>query len=236
MITKELIEDRINNFWGYGNLNAPIWFIGLEEGFTGNLDDLEKRLLKTQGKSVLDCHADMLEVTDHIKFYRGTNPPLQSTTKKLIAILFYLKGKTVFDNDDIRRFQGTQFGRLNSDHCSLEFLPLPNNKSDSWIYDFIGIDYLSSRKKYEQTIFPRRIALFRDIIDKYSPKVVIFYTLKFKDSFESIIGKKADHIGEDVFACKKDNTSYFIITHPTATGLSNEKWEKISMKIKGFLD
>jgi len=33
MISKELIEKRINKFRGYGNLNSDIWFIGMEEGF-----------------------------------------------------------------------------------------------------------------------------------------------------------------------------------------------------------
>ena len=33
MINKELIQNRIDNFWGYGSLDAPVWFIGIEERF-----------------------------------------------------------------------------------------------------------------------------------------------------------------------------------------------------------
>ena len=43
MITKELIENRINHFFGYGNIESDIWFIGMEEGFDGNLSDLKIR-------------------------------------------------------------------------------------------------------------------------------------------------------------------------------------------------
>lgn len=238
MIIKELIEDRINNFWGYGNLNSPIWFIGMEEGFTGNQKDLENRFLRTKGKSVLDCHKDMLDVPDHIKFYRGSNPPLQKTISKLIATIFYLQGKSNFDNDEIRKFQGTKFGRLDSNHCSLEFLPLPvnNTNTNSWKYAAIGIDYLLSRNKYQEKIFPIRIKLFRQLIQKHSPKVIIFYSLTFKSQWESIIGSFANNLGDETYACQNGDTCYFIISHPARKGLTNATWEKVCLKMKRYLD
>ena len=66
-ITKDLIEGRINNFWGYGNLDGNVWFIGLEEGFGGNENDLARRLSKN--KVVLDNQGDMRDVADHIRWF-----------------------------------------------------------------------------------------------------------------------------------------------------------------------
>ena len=54
MINNDLIANRIKNYWGYGNLDSDMWFIGMEEGFSGSLHDLEKRFIKTKNKSVTD--------------------------------------------------------------------------------------------------------------------------------------------------------------------------------------
>ena len=42
MITQKLIKRRIENFWGYGSFEAPVWFVGMEEGRDpkANEDDL----------------------------------------------------------------------------------------------------------------------------------------------------------------------------------------------------
>ena len=55
-ISKEIIENRINNFLGYGNINSKIWFFSIEEGTKGNLQALEERFRATRDKSILDCY------------------------------------------------------------------------------------------------------------------------------------------------------------------------------------
>ena len=48
MITKEIIEDRIENFLGYGNLDSEIWFIGMEEGFGDKKEVNGKRIAMSE--------------------------------------------------------------------------------------------------------------------------------------------------------------------------------------------
>ncbi len=234
-ISKELIENRINNFWGYGNLNSKFWFMSMEEGTNGNIKDLTQRFNKTQGKSVLDCKKDMLDVPEHIKYYSGTKPPLQSTMSKLIRALLNILNDEKVDIEMIRNFQRDRFGRIDSNHCSLEFMPLPVPNTDSWIYDCVGIDYLETRDLYNLEIMPLRIKLFNELIVKYEPKTVIFYSLKYFDKWKLISGTELNSIGNRIWYGKRNNTSFFVIPHPQTFGIKNQDWNNYGKIIKKYL-
>lgn len=71
---------NICEFLGYGSLNAPVWFLGIEEG-GGDVGQLFKR---TKWRRTMDCeeaHKD-LGIT---KFCRGKKPPIQSCRWRLSA-------------------------------------------------------------------------------------------------------------------------------------------------------
>ncbi len=231
MITQNLIENRIHSFWGYGNLHSNTWFIGMEEGFHGSLEDLEDRLKQTMDKSVIDLQDDMRDVQDHMKWFSETSH-VQPTWGKLIFILLSLSFKNT-SNDQIKKYQRKEFGRLKSDHCSLEFMPLPcrsTSKAD-WFYNKFGIDYLANRKSYIEKVMPTRIILFRKLIDEYNPKVVVMYSLSYKHEWQKIIGCETEKIG-DVYYAKQCKTNFFIIPHSTAHGKTNDDWTKIAETIK----
>lgn len=231
MIAKDLIENRINNFWGYGNLNSNVWFIGMEEGFHGSLLGLENRFNKTKNKSVIDLQDGMVDVKDHMRWFSEKSSS-QPTWRKLILILLFLEDKKI-NNDKIKKYQKEKFGRLKSNHCSLEFMPLPCRsvgKAD-WFYDKFGIDYLVNRKSYIEKIMPTRIKLFKKLIEKYKPKIVIFYSLSYLKEWKKIIGSDVKKVG-DVYFKKSNNTNFFIIPHSTAYGKTNNDWTKIAKTIK----
>lgn len=234
-ISKELIENRINNFWGYGNLKSKFWFMSMEEGTNGNLEELEVRFIKTKDKSVLDCYQDMLDVPEHIKYYSGYNPPLQSTMSKLIRVLLNITQAGNVDNEDIRKFQRDKFGRLDCDHCSLEFMPLPVPRSDKWIYSRIDLDYLISRDAYNSVIMSRRIKLFNQLIIKYRPEIVIFYSLKYRDNWSEIANQNFKLIGDNIWHSSSDLTNFFIIPHPQMHGMKTSDWDNYGKLIKGYV-
>ena len=230
-ISKELIEDRINNFWGYGNLNSKYWFIAMEEGTGGNIKELTQRFIKTKGKSVLDCNKDMLDIPEHIKYYSGITPPLQSTTSKLIRVLLNILNDDKVDTEKIRNFQRDKFGRLDSNHCSLEFMPLPVPNTDSWIYKCVDIDYLSDRQSYNYKIMPKRIKLFHELISNYKPSAVIFSGLTYYDKWEQISNTSFTQIGNKISYSKSNNINFFIIPHP-GSYLKNSDWDEFGKIIK----
>ncbi len=72
MITKELVLNRIENFWGYGNLEGKYWFVGMEEGHDLDMGALEKRFIKTANRSVVDI-VNGNPMTQHLRAATTTN-------------------------------------------------------------------------------------------------------------------------------------------------------------------
>jgi len=96
-------------------------------------------------------------------------------------------------------------------------MPLPCrsiNKKD-WVYSKFNIEGLSSRKEYIKTIMPKRIRLFKEKIAEYRPKIVIFYSLSYKQERDKIIGNTSESFN-NIFYNKTNSTSFFIVPHPTA--------------------
>lgn len=231
MIDKNLIENRIKNYWGYGNLDSDTWFVGMEEGFDGSLSDLEKRFTKTQDKCVIDIKSDMQDVPDHFKWFLS-DAPSQRTWSKLILILLMLYSSEEVSLDLIKKYQRNNFARSHSDHCVLEFMPLPckSVRKKDWFYDQFKIEYLETRNTYLKHVMPIRIELFKKLQKKHKPKVVIFYSLSYLDKWSDIVSEKFAK-NNNLYHCREDNTHFFVIPHPVAYGLKNSDWKNISNDI-----
>jgi len=231
MITEQLIYDRIKSFLWYGDINSDIRFVGMEEWFWWSIEDLEIRLLHTDKKEVVDIFQDMKYVKDHIKRFIP-NAPIQRTLSKLILLQLFINWKKNINNDIIRHYQTSIFGRSWSNTCNLEFMPLPCrsiNKKD-WVYSKFNIEGLSSRKEYIKTIMPKRIRLFKEKIAEYRPKIVIFYSLSYKQERDKIIGNTSESFN-NIFYNKTNSTSFFIVPHPTAHWYTKEDWINIAKNI-----
>lgn len=231
MITKELIEKRINNFWGYWNLKSDIWFIWMEEWFNGDLIDLEKRFKKTYEKDVVDIQDDMTEVIDHIKWFLPKSN-IQKTRGKLILILLRLKWEKI-ENYEIKKFQRFNFARNNSNHCNLVFMPLPcrSVNTKDWFYDRFWIEYLKKRSEYISKVMPLRIRYFSDLLKNHKPKIVIFYSFSYLNKWQEIIWSDFDKVNKYLYTKKIKNVNFFVIPHPCAHGITNQRWLEISNSI-----
>jgi hypothetical protein len=232
MITKELIENRINYFFGYGNIQSNIWFIGMEEGFDGDLFDLKIRFDKAISKSVIDLQDDMVQVKDHMKWFLP-NSKVQKTWGKLIQILLTLPSNDSITIEQIKEFQRKDFGRITGSHACLELMPLPcrSIRKEDWFYNQFGIDYLETRKKYLETIMPIRIKLFKKLIEKNNPKIVICYSFSYLKKWQGIVDFELKKIN-NLYYIKKDLTHFFVIPHPVARGLTNNDWCEIFKDLK----
>lgn len=231
-IDKILIENRIQNFLGYGNLDSKHWFVFLEEGTNGNMDELEIRFRETSDKKILDCYSDMIKVKEHIIYYRGPKPKLQSTIAKAIRVHLNIVQNNKIDTETIRDYQKSKFGRHDSDHCSLEFMPLPSPGMDKWVYGSLGISYLSSRKSYEEHIKPMRVETFKNLFAQHKPKSVIFYGISNNDEWTKISEVNFTEIASKVFYGENKDTNFFILPHPQAHGLTNDDFDNFGKIIR----
>ena len=55
MIDEDIVHRRMKQFWGYRSFEAPVWFVGMEEGL-GDTDEkeLELRFQATDGRATVE--------------------------------------------------------------------------------------------------------------------------------------------------------------------------------------
>lgn len=242
-ISKPLLTDFITNFFGYGNLNSPYWFIGKEEGGGKDLEENFRRILtwealgRTMTVDNFDYH-QRLGFTPH-QFTR-----IQPTWTKLIQILLVLEGKDPLSKDLRRQYQSNHLGRLDSDHCCLELMPMASRSTSIWLWQELFNEYFghNDRQDYFNKVVPARRARLIALISTYKPKAVVFYSSQQNYISEwSAIAEASDWnwvpVGEVFkYGWIKNNDTLFVITpHPTAHGIKNIDFPAVGKFIQNKL-
>ena len=226
-----LIQKRLKNFWGYGNLKGPVWFIGMEEGL-GDSEGLPfERFISTDGKVVVDITSNTS--ADHQALFKE-GAKTQPTWRPLIFILLYQRFGRVPTLAEIRDYQINHFGRTTSAHAILELMPLPakSTKKADWIYQDVPLIGLTHREEYLATYLPDRVQALKLLIEKHQPKLVLFYSRSYLNEWQSIIPKKLkEAIPDKLHMVKVDKTIYAVTPHPTSRGLSTDDWVQITKRL-----
>jgi len=226
---KVLIQERIKNFFGYGNLESDIWFVGMEEGFDGSMNLLYERFKTTSDKIVCDIVEDMQTSPDHLRWF-ADNAPTQKTYRPLIYIHLYLTTGKEPTLEEIRQFQIGSFGRKKSDHTVLELMPLPSKsiKEADWLYGDFNIEGLASRKEYLKTYKPRRAHQLQALIHRHKPKLVLFYSRTYLSDWQQIASIPFEEIiPKKLHIAKNHGTLYAVVPHATSFGMSTSDWKNI---------
>lgn len=243
MSKTKLLEEFLMGFWGYGKLEAPIWFIGMEEGGEATDASLSKTLERWEAQNkrpTLDIAAEHAEID--FKFFTGENPPLQPTWKKLIRAALSAFNEEGYSPklDEMREYQRDIMGRLSGDRtdnamCLLELLPLRSPTADKWNYDQIPtaseLSYLKSRDTYVEEVMPKRILKLSDLIATHKPKAVVFYGKKYSAHYKAIVGNEAMWTESEFLKSSNGNTYFYICEHPTARGATNELFHEMGVDI-----
>jgi len=240
MITSELIKNRIKKFWGYGSLDSTVWFVGMEEGLnpTTDTEELEIRFKASDGKTTVDMRKDMSHLVGHMKWFKKDSP-IQATWKYPIALYLYFKNHKVPNQEDIREHQGLVLGdKLKKESTTIELMPLPSQKAheSTWLYKKYGVEGLSSRKEYLDTYKPKRVKELKTLIEKYSPKLVIFYSIGYLPEWTEIIGQKPKEITNQMYFIQKGGTNFCILPQGASFGMSYKRLYEFANKINNKID
>jgi len=242
------LESYIHNFFGYGNLHSDFWFIGKEEAGGTNKKDVETRINaweERDEKPILDVKEFHLAINEkaHTDLFSNEGKKVQATWRGLIKLQCVIESSKLPSKEQIVTFQHHNLGQSNSNNCLLELFPLPAPSTSVYDYKswFPDLEYLKSRKSYKTELQLGRTSALKDLIAKYKPKVVVFYSTdrayikhwhsisntNFTSDFTITI--KADK----VMACveKSNGTVYVICPHPVAHGVTNEFILNIGTKI-----
>jgi len=178
-----LTRSCLYNWLGYGNMAAPVWFIGMEEGgaeiWRHNKMTLEDSLNTRSKYGLAMDFRTVWEDYYQIPLETFVQRRGSLTTWHFMAVfLLSLQGAqptTQAIRDYV--FESKHLGHANADHFMAELLPLPRVSHDSMRgYDTIW----SSVKEYKNEVVPQRFELIsRTIISNPCVKLLVSYDKSF---------------------------------------------------------
>lgn len=231
--TKKLLR-FMDGYFGYGDLSAPFWFIGMEEGGEATVEHMNATLDRWRSEGC-PVSVEFAPEGNTNPAFSGDRPPIQRTWGKLIAAVLASK-EVEASNDAIRSYQKTTFARPNTEACLLELMPLPARKVSDWNYDQLSdIPYLRTRKEYIGTVMPRRIESLRQLVQEHQPKAVIFYGRAYFPHWCAIVGNGMPWTDRGTWKeCKVKETSFFSMPHPTAYGTKTADFISLGEAIRSL--
>lgn len=242
-ISQDLLSDFMATFFGYGNLSSPYWFIGKEEGGGATLEENYSRILVWENVG-RPTTVDNVEYHQLLGFSELKLQTIQPTWTKLIQVLLELEGKDSVDKEIRREYQRHQLGRRDSNHCTLELMPMASRSTGLWLWRDIFNEYfrLPGRREYFEKIVDPRKTTLKDLVAKYTPKLVLFYSTQanYLPHWHDIIGEsdlQSEKFSEkfSLYWIKRGETLFVITPHPTAHGLTVYDFPKIGQFIKAKL-
>lgn len=225
MLNQKLLHEFMNRFYGYGDWNAPLWFVGMEEGGGNSEDEINRRLGAWDGTDNL---ADIREYHRKIGVpWFIQHPKIQSTWGKLIRIALAFEGRPT-DTEAVRRYQRDELGKRTA---IIELFPLPSPGTDRWLYS--SIPEIATRDKYMALVGATRIATLRERIRAHRPVAVVFYGSGYRNYWAQISG--VSFAKNDRFETgRNESTSFVIASHPVAHGVMNRDFEAIGSWLAAF--
>jgi len=235
MLNDELLEDFMQGFYGYGTFQAPIWFVGMEEGGGGSFEEIRRRLAAwdTLGRHALE---DVVEYHKMFGVERFWNEPvvLQPTWASIIRVLLGSRGLSP-TTEEVKTFQRETLGRANSGTCLIELLPLPSPNTATWLYASLSsLPKLQSRKTYLTYYSPLRIQQIQALIAEYRPPIVVFYGLGYLPLWQAVADNALRPSEPAGFYMGHHGSSTFVaIKHPASRGVANSYFDSVGQLIAG---
>ena len=232
----DALQAYMASFAGYGDLRAPLWFVGMEEGGGRDVDELGRRVdaWVARGRRRLEDLAGYHRAIGMSRHFEVPYP-LQRTWGPLARVLQASHGAST-DLSVLRQVQTTQLGAHGGGAALLEFLPLPAPNTNTWPYTALAMHMpaLRDRATYRTTYEPARLAMLRALIQEGRPHTVICYGLGYRDSWAALAGAplRQISIGERVcYVGEVSGSLLLAVPHPVAHGGTTRFWEAVGSTV-----
>jgi hypothetical protein len=236
-IDDKLLEAYMATFYGYGNYAGRYWFVGMEEGGGNSKEEIVKRLTAWNHSN----KAELQDLAGHhrgvgIDRYFGERPRIQRTWGGLIRLLLALQGDPA-RTEEVRAYQRDHLGSADGETCLLELLPLPSPSTRHWLYaELSTLPQLQTRERYMDYYAPIRAEHIKRRLAEHSPKYVVFYGVHgwYQHWWRKIAGVDFEVVQMNtgtVYVGFGEGTSFAIIKHPAAKGLTNEYFHEAGRTI-----
>lgn len=226
----DLLHEFMHGFYGYGDYNAPYWFVGIEEGGARTVEGVNRRLRlwKERGKRELEDLAEWHLANGPHRHFSG-RVALQRTWNRLMRILLCATDRNL-SLSVLREYQKERLGRIGGETALVELLPLPSPSTSHWLYaEHSTLAELVDRQTYHQQIAPGRAARLRARILVHRPKAVVFYSASstYRRWWEKIARADFEQVDDAMYRASQNSTDFVICKHPVAHGVSNDYFHRV---------
>jgi hypothetical protein len=181
---------RIERFVGFGREDAPVVFIGMEEGLR-RIDGLDEDLAirSTYKTPIMDLKEAHKGIAGTENYFDPDRAPRQPTWRVMADIMLRRKHPSQTPTGaQRRRYRALHLGRSDGDSLLTELLPYPHPKRTDWLYKRFG--RYDAREDYEGALLPERRALLRSVIGASKRDFVVCYGKgnweQFQDLFDEV--------------------------------------------------
>lgn len=177
-------KTRLLNFIGYGRLETPLWFLGMEEGIGGQagLAQVEQNILTRAAH--FQSVEDLATSHDHFDYdvrVQNKFTHVWLWMAKLTRALLH-QASDWQDVQQAKDYIRTKLGRANGETLLTELLPLPALGLGHWIYE----DW-ASREVYTREILPIRQQQLRQLINTYKPRYMLAYGSQYHPYYKHLL-------------------------------------------------
>lgn len=216
---KTHLREMAERCYGYGNWNAPYWFIGLGEGIGPN-ETVEERAMawcELEQDGLCDCREFHLHRLINDQRWHVDPVKLGSTWRPLMLLLRTLLGEKV-DKESLRQYQRNHWGVRKDQTCIIELFGLPAPTLKAFMALIGG---LFNHEEMDR-ILNGRIQFIRKKIIEQQPSLVVMYGYTAEEQWQkiarqSILRDKASKIG---------STTMLLTKHPTAPNPEGDPYWK----------
>jgi hypothetical protein len=161
VITHQIDWDRIETFIGYGRVDAPVVFLGMEEGGPSDEDAIVKNLINRSGwERVIDIPEKW-------------EKRLQSTWRPMCEILLRRQGAINPTREQKIDYQNSLLGRQSGDSLITELMPLPKRSVATWPNIYEG--RYGSRESYMASVRPKRIDMLKTVLRAHPREAIVCF-------------------------------------------------------------
>jgi hypothetical protein len=216
--------EHLLNFVGYGRLDAPVWFLGMEEAGGGE-DNLRARL---KLRAVEDC-AEAHRILGITKHHWGRRV-IQHTWRGMCYIMLKLDNKAT-DAESIRTYQAASLGRFGGQTLLIELMPVPKSSIGAWGYEELIPQY-ASREDYYLKVKPYRLTYLQGLIRENKPQIVIGYGKSYWPEYRALFSGM-DFSPRGQFLVSKATGLTVVLTDHFAAQSMNGRLDEVVSILKG---
>lgn len=176
---------RIENFVGYGRRDAPVVFIGLEEGLSQPETLQEQLAIRAGFAPVMDLKAAHASIPGTARFFDPVRPKCQRTWRPMCDLLLRREDpEHLAPTAQLRgHYQATRLGRTHGETLLTELLPYPHVRADHWVYG----DRYATRQDYEAALLGERLQLLSTELAAAKRELIVCYGASRWPAFKQLM-------------------------------------------------